>query len=215
MHPSRPNILQETLDLSMRARKLHHRLDLTQEARNDIAWWAHFLPEWNGTARFIDPTWLPSSTLELYTDAAASIGAGAYFRGQWFFIPWTQAFMESRAVSITWMELFPIVVAARMWGSAWGQKRVMFYTDNMAVVDIWYGQSSRVPLIMSLVRKLFLTAAQFNFHIAMTHIPGHSNRFADLISRNLQERFHRAAPQADSVPTPVPAALTMDLFPSR
>ena len=202
------------IDLSMRARSLHHRLDLTLEAREDIAWWTYFLPEWNGTARFIDTAWSSADSLELFTDAAASVGAGAYFGGSWFFIPWPQEIKDNKAIHITWMELFPIVVAARIWGSAWSQKRVLFHTDNKAVVDIWYKQSSRVPVIMSLIRKLFLTAAQFNFHIAIAHIPGHVNTFADLISRDLQAQFHRVAPQADSSPTIVPASITLDLFPS-
>ncbi|XP_072033268.1 uncharacterized protein [Amphiura filiformis] len=62
------------IDLSMKAQKLHHRLDLTIEARQDIAWWARFLPEWNGTARFIEPTWTPADSLQLFTYAAASVG---------------------------------------------------------------------------------------------------------------------------------------------
>ena len=202
------------IDLSMKARKLHHRLDLTLEAREDISWWFHFLPEWNGTARFIDPVWASADNLQLFTDAAASIGAGAYFQGSWFFIPWPEEVKASKAFQITWMELFPIVVAARIWGKAWSQKRVLFHTDNKAVVDIWYRQSSRVPLIMSLVRKLFLTAAKLNFHVAISHIPGHNNKFADLISRNLQVQFHRIAPHADPSPTAVPTSVTADLFPS-
>ncbi|XP_072043013.1 uncharacterized protein [Amphiura filiformis] len=200
------------IDLSMKAQKLHHRLDLTIEARQDIAWWARFLPEWNGTARFIEPTWTPADSLQLFTDAAASVGAGAYFMGRWFFIPWSQEIKDNESIHITWMELFPIVVAARVWGSAWFGKRVLFHTDNRAVVDIWYKQSSRAPLVMSLVRKLFLTAAQYNFHVAMTHIPGHTNTFADLISRNLQAQFHIVAPEADQDPILIPASMTADLF---
>ena len=186
----------------MKAKRLHHRLDITHEARADIAWWSQFLPRWNGTARFIEPPWSSADSLDLFTDAAASVGAGAFFHGSWFFIPWPQMVMDNKELHITWMELFPIVVAARLWGRSWSQKRIRFHTDNMAVVDIWYRQSTRVPLVMSLIRDLFFTAASYNFHVAISHIPGRSNTIADLISRNLQVQFHQAAPQADQDPTP-------------
>ena len=201
------------IDLSMKARRLSHRLDLTKEARADIAWWAEFLPKWNGTALFIQQAWSSADSLELYTDAAASIGAGGYFKGRWFYIPWTEEVKMDTELHITWMELFPIVVAAKLWGSEWAQRKIRFHTDNQAAVDIWYKQSSRSPPVMSLVRKLFLVAAQGNFHVSLAHIPGRDNVLADCISRNLQEKFHRQAPQADRNPTAIPEDMLRDLYP--
>ena len=84
----------------------------------------------------------------------------------------------------------------------------------MAVVDIWYKGSSRSPPVMKLVRQLHFKAATTNFHVAMSHIPGHLNSYADLVSRNLQAQFHQAAPQADINPTPVPDKLWLDLLPA-
>jgi hypothetical protein len=202
------------IDLSMKAQKLHHRLDLTKEAREDILWWCKFMPLWNGTAHFIDAVWQPADTLDLFTDAASSVGAGGFYCGKWFFVAWPQQIKDNKQIHITWMELFPIVVAARLWGHLWSGRRIMFHSDNKAVVDIWYKGSSKSPLVMSLVRQLFFTAARFNFHVAISHVPGHINVIADLISRNLQVAFHRKVPSADQDPTQVPSQIIQDLFPS-
>ena len=70
------------IDLSTKVKRLGHRLDLTVEAREDIAWWLRFLPIWNGQAKFIDTAWSPADSLELHTDAAASIGAGGFYQGR-------------------------------------------------------------------------------------------------------------------------------------
>ena len=201
------------IDLSMKVPKLHHHLDLNHEARADIAWWCKFLPLWNGQTRFISPVWTHANSIDLFTDAAASIGAGAYYQGRWFFIPWPQHIQDNPQLHITWMELFPIVVAARLWGHEWSQNRLLFHTDNSAVVDIWFKGSSKSPNVMVLVRHLFFAAATHNFHASICHIPGKSNILADLISRNLQEEFHRVAPQADEQPTSVPTEMLSDLFP--
>ena len=75
-----------------------------------------------------------TSDLEVRSDAAGSLGYGAYFWGQWFCGSWapTQAHQ-----SIAYKELFPVVVAAHLWGCHWSiKKHVFFCSDNEAVVAI-------------------------------------------------------------------------------
>lgn len=36
--------------------RLHHHIRLNSDAQADITWWQTFMPSWNGTAKFIDPT---------------------------------------------------------------------------------------------------------------------------------------------------------------
>ena len=44
--------------------------------------WKAFLVGWNGRSFFLDTAITPSPGLELYTDAAGSVGFGGYFNGQ-------------------------------------------------------------------------------------------------------------------------------------
>ena len=46
--------------------------------------WLTFLDNFNGRAFFLLDRWENSSTLDLYTDAAASKGYGAVFGKHWF-----------------------------------------------------------------------------------------------------------------------------------
>lgn len=61
---------------------------------------------------------------------------------------------------------------------------------------------------MHLVRALLFIAARHNFHVVIRHIPGIDNSIADSLSRLQLSRFHTLAPQADPLPTPIPANLT-------
>jgi hypothetical protein len=65
-----------------------------------------------------------SDSLELFTDAAPSVGFGGFFQGQWFAERWPVEFRtfalgsESSAL----FELYPIVAASVLWGQAWRRK---------------------------------------------------------------------------------------------
>ena len=60
---------------------------------------------------------------------------------------------------------------------------------------------------MVLVRDLVLSCLRHNILFRARHIPGLQNSQADYISRFQVERFKEIAPEADELPTPVPANL--------
>ncbi len=157
--------LRRLIDLSTKARRLHHRIRLNGEARAEIQWWHTFLPAWNGTAMFLDPRWTLADSMHLYTDASGAHGFGAYYDGAWFRGNWFPH-QRSPRVSIQWQELFPILLAASIWGHRWMGKRITFHCDNLAIVLAWQGKSCRNPCIMTLLRRLFLVTARGNFTVA-------------------------------------------------
>lgn len=195
------------IELSTKAKRLHHHIRLNEDAQADILWWKSFLPSWNGTALFVDKTATAATDLEIFTDASGSHGGGAYFRGAWFHYDWQPSQQLSSRTSIQWQELFAIVAAALTWGHLWKQKKILFYCDNLPIVQAWEGRRSKQPRVMSLLRKLFLTAARNNFTITMRHLPGKTNEIADALSRNQLDRFFSLAPQAQRMPTPTPGSL--------
>ena len=191
------------INLSTKARRLHHYLHLNAASRMDILWWRDFLPLWNGRAPILDTVWTPANSLQLYTDASAKLGFGAYFQGSWFRAPWKPK-QDHRHKSIEWQELFAIVAAAIAWGRNWSGRRIMFHCDNHAVVDMWRNQSSRCPQLLKLLHKLFFVAACNNFHVRVSHIQGVANGIADSLSRNQASRFQALAPDAEATMTPIP-----------
>ncbi|KAK6178597.1 hypothetical protein SNE40_013350 [Patella caerulea] len=105
---------------------------------------------------------------------------------------------------MAFLELYPIVVAAVLWGHTWTKKRIMFHCDNEATVHIFNKGTSKNSDIMKLMRSLIWSAAVNNYTIKSVHIPGKFNIISDALSRFQFQRFRQAAPRAALYPTQVP-----------
>jgi hypothetical protein len=83
-------------------------------------------------------------------------------------------------MSIAFLELVPIVVAAHLWGHAWSRLRVQFLCDNMAIVNVLNSGTSKSHDIMHLLRLLALETCRHNFVFLAAHTPGRDNSAADI-----------------------------------
>ena len=81
-----------------------------------------------------------------------------------------------------------------MWGSEWQAKHIQFHSDNMAVVEILKGNSSKDSTIMHLLRCLHFFCTCHEVHISTVHIPGVNNVGADALSRNNTNLFLLLSP---------------------
>lgn len=54
--------------------------------------------------------------------------------------------------SITFLELFPLVVAVTLWGAGLSHRRVLFRVDNMSVVEVVNRHSVRSAQVLKLLR---------------------------------------------------------------
>ena len=196
--------LRRMIDLTKGVKKPHHHIRLSKGARSDIVLWLSFLENFNGRSFFLRDVWDTSQTLQLYTDAAGSIGFGAVFGSHWLHGLWPEHW---KSYNIALLELFPIVIAVHIWGSFMADKRVIFFSDNAAVVDIINNQTSKHPGIMVLLRDLVLSCLRHNILFHARHIPGLINSRADYISRSQVAKFKALSPEADQLPTPVPENL--------
>ncbi|KAL2080909.1 hypothetical protein ACEWY4_022762 [Coilia grayii] len=180
---------------------------LDDQCLKDLELWRLFLNQWNGLSMFYDDHALSPEDLQLYTDAAPSVGFGGYFAGQWFASAWPREMLllPPSAASSAVYEVYPVVIAALLWGSSWSGKRVLIYCDNEAAVFAINKGRSRAPVICPFLRRLVWTAACHQFILTAAHIPGHQNAIADSLSRFAFQRFRTLAPDADPDPTPVPS----------
>ena len=57
--------------------------------------------------------------MQLYTDASSTIGFGGFYQGKWFCSRWPEDVpsLNDKTLSMAFLELYPIVVAAMVWGS--------------------------------------------------------------------------------------------------
>ena len=207
VYPGRP-FLRRLTDLLRGPRRPFHFIRLSREVRVDLRWWSTFLSDWNGVSFFTFPGWTQMSDLQVATDASGSIGYGAFLNGDWFAGHWLPSQVSA---SIAYKELFPIVLAAHIWGSRWQGLRIQFLCDNRGVADAISKRFCHDSALGTLLRSLFLAAARHSFWVSAAHLPGRSNGIADSLSRFQFQRFRRLAPQASPQPTPVPVQLIQQL----
>ncbi|KAL5004611.1 hypothetical protein ScPMuIL_018067, partial [Solemya velum] len=162
------SFVSHLIRLSTTVRQLHHHVRLNKQCQSDILMWREFLHNWNGVSMFYECHITKAADMELYTDAASTLGFGGYFRHKWFSSSWPPELLErldsSQGISMSFMELYPIVVSAIFWGDEWKTKKVLFHCDNLGTVQIIQKGRSKSPLIMTLMRCLILCSIRNNFY---------------------------------------------------
>ena len=203
------NFLQRAINLTRGVLSCFHHIRLNKEFFKDLDMWKVFLANWNGRSFFLESSPTPTADLELYTDAAGSIGFGDYLQGKWFqgYLSPHMRLNREQGISIEWQELLPIIIACSIWHPFLARKRLRFWCDNESVVSIINSGHSKVPRIMELVRKLVLLSMQHNFLVRARHVPGVSNEVADALSRFQMRCFRALAPDADQSPCIIPPSL--------
>lgn len=200
------------ISLSTTVTSLHHHVKLTSECRLDIKMWALFLEQWNGISFFLDENETEAAEFQFFTDATPT-GYGGYFNGKWFSGRFEENLVPTGTKSsMALFELYPVVVAAVLWGHLWCRRKIVVNCDNAATVDIINRGRSKVPFIMKFVRKLIWLEAKHSFVIKARHILGVSNSISDSISRFKFQKFRRLAPLADQKPARCPPASELMLF---
>lgn len=140
----------------------------------------------------------------MHTDAASTKGYAAILGSTWFASEWLEPFKQFH---ITVLELFPIVLALEMWGSQFQNHKILFLTDNEAVVAIINKTSSKDKTIMKLVRRLVISCLQNNIFFKAKHVPGKFNVLADRLSRLEFQEVLTLAPWLNKTPVQIPANL--------
>ena len=181
--------LRRLIDLTKGVYAPFYRIRLTRSVKADLGLWKSFLDDFNGRSFFLSDDWLPSNLLD--TDAAAGHGFGAIFGHFWFYGPWPE---EWKKLNIVVLEFFPIVLSVHLWGHLMRNQRILFYTDNAALVEIINKTTSRDPTVMIFVRRLVLACLKFNILFRAKHVPGSKNTLADALSRLHVSKFRELAP---------------------
>lgn len=90
----------------------------------------------------------------------------AYFQNRQFHGRWPKSNnLETNEVSIAYMELYPIVIAAVIWGQEWTSKIILFHYDYKATHTF----RSR---IMKLLRRLTWCSVKYNLIVHAEFVYG-------------------------------------------
>ena len=201
--------LRRLIDLTMKVKRAHYKITLNKESRKDLAAWLLFTEEFNGKSLLLSERWITSPSLHLHTDAAGSLGYGAIMNTKWFYGSWPSAIEH---LPITYKEMFPIVLAFKVWSEALRNQCITLHCDNYAVVYILNKQTSRDPSIMTLVRQFVVICMINNILIKAVHVPGEKNILPDLLSRFQVQDFKTRAPHMDQDPVKVPDNVIQQLL---
>ena len=177
--PQGRTFLRRMINLLSAFRREDHPIRLNQEFRRDLTWWRELFQTWDGLCFFCMPTWAPLPDFQVSSDAAGSLGYGAIFKSHWFSGAWSAA---QSSLSIAYKELYPIVVAAYLWGPQWVSQRVEFLCDNESVVAVLKSGTSRDNSLMVLLRYLTMLAIRHSFSFTASSVPGRDNPVADALS---------------------------------
>ncbi|XP_034773064.1 uncharacterized protein LOC117969256 [Acipenser ruthenus] len=203
--PQGRTFISHLLALSPTVKNMNSHVKISAEARKDIKMWISLLSNWNGLSIFYDDFISAPHDLALFTDAS-SIGFGGFLVPEWFSSTWPPEIqlLPPQEKSTALLEIYPIAVAAALWGHQWSRKSILFFSDNKPTVHIINKGRSSSPLIMRLLRRLIWSSVSLNFLIQARHLPGTHNNAADALSRLQVAKFRQLVPSASPNPLQTP-----------
>ena len=143
-----------------------------------------------------------SEEICFYSDASGSkiLGYGCIYKDQWIYGQWEAEFMELNKPSIEYLEMFALVAGVFTWEKQLGNRRIVVFCDNEAVVQMINTMTSGCKNCMILLRLLTLNNLQFNRRVAAKYINTKKNFLADSLSRNQLTRFRKLGPHMKKYP---------------
>ena len=119
-------------------------------------------------------------------------------------------FAGSRLEVITWSifakKLYPIFFTRLVWAPQWQHKRVLFRSENMAVVQAIQSSWCREAVAIQMLRVMTMVWAGAGCCRGAGHIPGTTDDHADALSWLQVTRCRRFHPLSLTQPTPIPAS---------
>ena len=116
------------IKMSTTISELHHFVHINKECRIDLEFWLRFLQNWNGINMFYSAFFISNFDMELFADASSTLGFGGFFREKWFYSSWPSELnnLTEGHLSMAFLELYPVVVAAILWGGSWKSQKILF-----------------------------------------------------------------------------------------
>lgn len=105
---------------------------------------------------------------------------------------------------MTYLEIIPIALAICLWLDRFQLKNILFYSDNLAVVNIFNSKSCKSERVMCILKLIVYCTLIGNFQFKAKHIYSKNNMIADALSRANFQKFRQLAPTVDALPVPIP-----------
>jgi hypothetical protein len=181
----------------------HVEVLLTDEAVEDLTWWADTLSSENATQLylsrhplssgfwkglvdeddiFLDKHSITKEGINVFTTDASGYGGGGWWKHHRVHKVYTKSdgplFRSSN-----WREMDMVKCSVERWGELWRGQRVLVRCDNGVTVSSINKGRVKVTTLYPLFRELQAVCRRYDIHLAARHIPGIANGLADRISR--------------------------------
>jgi len=158
----------------------NHFFKINAQFRKDLLWWQACIAAFNGVSFIPDMGW-SAPDLKMSTDACLT-GIGGWVPGQFFSTPLPKSVLSCQ-YHINVLELWAIVIGIKLWHLELVNSRILVYCDNLATVTCINSGKSRDPNLLRLLRELSYLCIRLGMQVRAVHLPGHTNRLADKLSR--------------------------------
>ena len=179
--------LRRLIDLSKKAKYLHHRLKLNVSAKRDMRWWLDCIASHNGVTIF--PTdWNESNHSVMYSDASDQACAFVW-NGRWSVCPFQGKYTPLAEMPIHFRELLAVCKGIATFGEQLKDSKLKVMVDNQAICFAINSGSIKCVQSMELIRTLYYLLCTHNIDIKAEYIHTKDNVWADALSRLDMNRF--------------------------
>eukprot|EP00873_Tetraselmis_striata_P012742 jgi/Tetstr1/433006/TSEL_022343.t1 len=157
------------------------RVKMTNRLRRDLEWWTQVPAQHNGRSmcKHVETAYLHADSSSYGWGAVLSINRAYRARGF--------CYEDDRAHHITWKELRAVRHAVESFLPQLRGRRVLLHKDNTAVVAALANLTSRSPVMMEELRKLWHLLDIHDISIRPRYIQSAANVWADRLSRELDD----------------------------
>eukprot|EP00873_Tetraselmis_striata_P021473 jgi/Tetstr1/441737/TSEL_029960.t1 len=157
------------------------RVKMTNQLRRDLEWWTQVPAQHNGRSMYkpVETAYLHADSSSYEWGAVLNNNSAYQARGFWY--------EDDRSHHITWKELRAVRHAVESFLPQLRGRRVLLHEDNTAVVAALTNLTSRSPVMMEELRKLWHLLDIHDISIRPRYIQSAANVWADRLSRELDD----------------------------
>ena len=97
------------------------------------------------------------------------------------------------------------MLAFKLWAHLIQGYNIIFFSDNMSVVEVINNKTSKDPIMSNMIRQMMITSLFHDIEFSSKHIPGRHNDLSDMLSRLQTSQALALAPWLQKDPAQVPA----------
>ena len=155
-------------------------LSISVQVKQDIRWWIHLMPQFNGISK-IPGKWQGPN--KWFSVDACKDHVGGWAAGQYFHAHFPDFILSSDNVGINELELVGIMIAIKMWGYLVANQNFLVQCDNQIAVRVLNTGAARNIFTQAVLREICYITALNDSLVRGVYLPANQNRIADSLSR--------------------------------